>query len=146
MLDNHRVIIPMGSVALMQASAQISMESSTGRVFEGPAAVPTAQNLAAQDRKLASAGAEPSVIREQEEQLGAFRALGQMLGARKVGPFIVCGLKLAPCSTLTLHACSGLDNLTKEYFIPDESDKISTFVHLIAKEAALQGMSKVPYI
>ncbi len=60
------------------------MESSTGRVFEGPAAIPTAQGSAALDRKVASAGAETSITREQEKQLGAFRAQGQMLGARKV--------------------------------------------------------------
>ncbi len=63
------------------------MESSTGRVFEGPAAIPTAGNLAAQDQKIASAeagGAATSISREQEEQMGALRAQGQMLGARKV--------------------------------------------------------------
>ena len=78
---------PSGVCRIMQASAQVSMESSTGRVFEGPAAIPTAGNLAVQDQNIASAGAggaETSISREKEEQMGALRAQGQMLGARKV--------------------------------------------------------------
>ncbi|BDA48587.1 Atypical kinase COQ8A, mitochondrial [Coccomyxa sp. Obi] len=66
-----------------EASAQMSMESSTGRAFETLAAIPAAQDSAVQDRKLASAGAQTSISREQEEQMGALRAQGQMMGARK---------------------------------------------------------------
>lgn len=96
---------------------QAPLESSSGRGFEGQAATPLMEDPAVQERILASAEAETSAVRT-EEQLGAIRAQGQMLGARKVGWHFLAFLALE--SSLCLLNCpvhAALSKLALRYYV-----------------------------